>query len=731
MLPPIPFLRTLPVPPSACVAVAALLLAACGGGSSSPLPSSSLELKVVESGFEVSDGRSRLRLGMDGRMRWETAEATLLLADLGGERAPSEPNPDYDEFNDIEQGIDRAYPGLPDQTYRPLAYLSAAGWQQLTRLRDPRVTEDAVSFDAETSDGHGALLRYRFAADGALELLFRPNAPEIQAVSTAWSSPVDQRYFGGGQRFSGFELRGSSLPLWISHGPRSNRATSTNEIAASFFWCPCGWGAWAPSDARGEINFAEPAEHDDAVRLMQEDEALEIVLYRGTPREILSAHTARAGRPQWTPPDWMWRPMVWQDSDTSTESVRQLVHGMKDRGIPLGAVWLDNPWDAGKASHDFDPARFEDPDALIREVHELGVRFMVWLSPFVTGEYEQQASERGWRVTGTRPDDNDATYYPVRGIDPHLDFTHPQAVAWWQDRLRALIRRGVDGFKVDRGEEDLSEDSVWHNGLPNRLNHNAYVDRYQRAIFEALQAERPDGDFAIFSRGGWNGSARWTGHWAADNGSFFGELGLTQALRSLLSLSASGFPFSGSDIGGYAGLRQDAGEGVGGIPVLTPGEPLYIRWTQLGAFSPSMQTPVPPWWVNERTAQIYRRYATLHDRLVPYIAAAARESVQHGVPIVRPMPYEYPDDPLALEALDQYLFGPDLLVAPVTTLLEGGLIAGTRLVYIPPGRWKNFWTGNVQEGPRRIPVLVGLDQIPLFVRDGAQLPPGVSAGELP
>ena len=233
------------------------------------------------------------------------------------------------------------------------------------------------------------------------------------------------------------------------------------------------------------------------------------------------------------------------------------------------------------------------------------------------------------------------------------------------------------------------------------------------------------------SRGGWNGSARWTGHWAADNGSFFGELGLTQALRSLLSLSASGFPFSGSDIGGYAGLRQDAGEGVGGIPVLTPGEPLYIRWTQLGAFSPSMQTPVPPWWVNERTAQIYRRYATLHDRLVPYIAAAAVESVQHGVPIVRPMPYEYPDDPLALEALDQYLFGPDLLVAPVTTLLEGGLIAGTRLVYIPPGRWKNFWTGNVQEGPRRIPVLVGLDQIPLFVRDGVQLPPGVSAGELP
>ena len=694
---------------------------------------SSGSLKAVKQGSEliVGDGRSELRLSLEGwSSEWRDARGSL-LRDAAPTGQDPIANPDYARHNDKQDGIDQAYPGLPQVSYRPLSYLTADGWQRVTGIAQWRVDGNTLEIEASTTDGAGAGLRYRFASDGALELRFRPKAATVQAVSTAWDSPESQHYYGGGQRFSAFDMRGTSLPLWISHGPRSNRASSTNEIAASFFWCPCGWGAWSPSDARGEINFAETAERGDALRIAQETDTLEVVLYRGRPREILGAHTARAGRPQWTPPSWMWRPMVWQDSDTTTETVRKLVNGMRERDIPLGAVWLDNPWDAGKASFDFDPARFEDPDALIREVRGQGVRFMVWLSPFVTGDYETLARSRGWAVEGTRPDNNDATYYPVRGIDPHLDFTHPEAVAWWQEGLRRLVRRGVDGVKVDRGEEDLSEESVWHNGLPNRLNHNAYVDRYHRAIFESFKAERPDGDFAIFARGGWNGSGRWAGHWAADNGSFVGELGLTQALRSLLSLSVSGFPYNGSDIGGYAGLRQDMGESAGGQPLLTPGESLYIRWTQLGAFSPVMQTPVPPWWVNERSVRVYRRYAVLHDRLVPYIDTAARLAISEGVPIVRPMPFEYPEEPLALAADDQYLFGPDILVAPVTTLLEGGLPAGLRMVFIPPGRWVNFWTGVVQEGPKRISVLAPLDQVPLFVREGAQLPPGVSAAELP
>ncbi|NKF23359.1 glycoside hydrolase family 31 protein [Solimonas marina] len=725
------------------VALLGLLLVACGGGSSPATDGggtttggdgtggSTLELSQDAERFVIGDGTTQVELTRDGwHLRWTDADGATRVEDAADDGTVTQTNPDYARFNDRQDGIDKAYPGLPEVSYKPLAYRDNAQWHYATGASAVSVDGDTATVQVTTDDGLGATLTLRFAGDGTLSLHYAPAAAGVDAVSTAWNSPDSERYFGGGERFSGVQLRGSALPLWISHGPGANREGSTNEIAASFFWCPCGWGLAADSDARGEIVFARRNERADAGRITIENDTLDLVYYRGTPRQIVAAQTARVGRPQWTPPEWMWQPMVWQDSDTSTESVMALVDGMQDRDIPLGAVWLDNPWDAGKASFDFDASRFDDADALIREVHDKGVRFMVWLSPFVSGDAQTRTETNGWTVTGTRADGNDATYYPTRGIDTHLDFTNPAAYAWWRDGLEGLIARGVDGVKVDRGEEDLSDDSVWHNGLPNRLNHNAYIDHYHEAIFDAFEAERPDGDFAIFARGGWNGSARWAGHWAADNTSVLGELGLTQALRSLLSLSMSGFAFNGSDIGGYAGARQDLGESGCGIPLLPPGYATYVRWTQLGALSPIMQTPVPPWWVSDRAVTIYRRYATLHERLVPYIAAAARQTIDDGLPIVRPLPFAYPDDAQAVAADDEYLFGPDLLVAPVTSVLSG-LAVTARTVYLPAGRWRQFWTGTVIDGPATRVELVPLEQIPLYVRDGAILPSGVSPEELP
>jgi alpha-D-xyloside xylohydrolase len=738
----------------ALLASATFILAACGGhhdqtqpqngggtssgggttgGTTGPTGSNGNALKVAETPTQFTVGNATTSFVLSRatwHLQWTSPAGNTLVQDAAASGPASQVNPDFAKFNNLQDGINEAYPGLPQVSYRPLAYLTGSQWHYATGTKSVQVSGDTATVAVTTDDGLGATLMLTFAADGTIKLHYAPAAPNVTAVSTSWDSPATQAYFGGGQRFSAVNMRNTALPLWISHGPGSNRQTSTNEIVAPFFWCPCGWGAAINSDARGEIVFARSDERPDAVRATIENNTLDLVYYNGTPAKMLSAYIARVGGPQWTPPDWMWKPMVWQDGDTTTASVNQLVDGMQTRNIPLGAVWLDNPWDNGQGSFDFDPARFADPAGLISQIHNKGVRLMVWLSPYVNGTYQTDYAAKDWTITGTRPDNNEATYYPPRGLSTHVDFTNPDTYAAWRDSLRALIHRGVDGVKVDRGEEDLSEASVWHNGLPNRLNHNAYIDDYHHAIFDAFHAERPNDDFVILARGGWNGSARWAGHWEADNQSEPGEEGLTQALRSLMSLSMSGFAFTGGDIGGYAGSRQNTGVAGFNNPDLTPTEGTYIRWTELGALSPVMQTPVPPWWVTDHAISVYRRYATLHDRLVPYIAAAARTTIADGTPIVRPLPYAYPSDPDAVAADDEYMFGPDLLVAPVTSSLST-VGVGTRHIYLPAGTWHDFWTGAVYQGPQSRTVLPDVDTLPLYVRDGATLPPGVSAAELP
>jgi alpha-glucosidase (family GH31 glycosyl hydrolase) len=240
-------------------------------------------------------------------------------------------------------------------------------------------------------------------------------------------------------------------------------------------------------------------------------------------------------------------------------------------------------------------------------------------------------------------------------------------------------------------------------------------------MYDAFRAQSRGDDFLVIARGGYSGSARHAAQWAGDNVSLAGPAGLDQALNSLLSLSMSGFPWSGSDIGGYVGTRQDRS----GDPVGVPTKGTYVRWAQLGALSPVMQTAIPAYEFDAETVDVYRRYSELHTALAPYTAAAAEESRRSGTPIVRPLPFAFPDDPVAARTDDSYLYGPDLLVAPIhdSSVESGG--PGARQVHLPAGEWADFWTGERFTGPRTMAVVAPLDTLPLYVREGAQLPAAV------
>jgi alpha-D-xyloside xylohydrolase len=232
---------------------------------------------------------------------------------------------------------------------------------------------------------------------------------------------------------------------------------------------------------------------------------------------------------------------------------------------------------------------------------------------------------------------------------------------------------------------------------------------YQRAVFEATQDVH--GYDLIWGRSGYAGSQRYPVHWGGDPGCTFEDM--AASLQGALSWILSGAAFASFDMGGFFG-----------IPTLTdpPSPELYVRWSQMGllfshARAHGHTAPREPWAYGEPALSIFRRYAQLRYRLLPYFYAAARR-VPGGVPLARPLVYDHPSDPTTWHIDDEYLLGPDLLVAPMF------VPRGRRNIYLPSGGWYDFWTDQRFDGARWITYDAELERLPLFVRAGAVIPMG-------
>ncbi len=616
-------------------------------------------------------------------------------------------NPTYAAFEPGDlQGHDIAYPGLPAVSTRPLAYLRAGSWEHVTALTQVSLVGSTATLTVQTSDGQGAVVVLTFRGR-ALDLDVQAAGPAPEAVAETLAVGATERIFGGGQRFTRPELTGLSVPLWVSHGLGADRHGGTNEIAVPYLASTAGWALAERRGARGELDVSVPA-RPGLVSAVLEDDRHALTLYAGGLADNLAAYTSDTGRNP-VPPRWAFRPMFWQDEDTQA-GVEAAVARLAAADIPVGAYWLDNPWLT--RTGDFTAgSRYPDLDGLLSRLHAQDVRVMTWLSPYVsTASVLDRAGAR--RVTGLPADNNDRTYVPPRGLDPHLDLTDPTTLTAFADGAASLLARGVDGFKLDRGEEDLGEGSIWSDGRPNRLQHNPYVVRYAAAMRQACAQVRPD-DCFLLARSGAAGTAAVTASWAGDSPTVEGPAGLRAALSSLLSLSLSGQPISGSDVGGYTAVQETQGT--------NPTAGLLVRWAWLSAFSPVFETPVDPLRYNAETVRAFRRAAVVKDRLVDYSRGLAVQAAADGTPPVRHLALAFPSDAVAAAVDDEYLYGPDLLVAPLTTgVSQPG--PATRQVYLPAGTWTNVFSGVSFTGPLTVPVVSPLDEAPVFLRAGAALP---------
>ncbi|MFG2924374.1 alpha-xylosidase [Streptomyces sp. NPDC048305] len=515
---------------------------------------------------------------------------------------------------------------------------------------------------------------------------------------------VGENVYGLGERFTPYVKNGQTVDIWQADGGTSSELAYKN---IPFYMSSRGYGVFV--NHPGKVSFEVGSESVGQVQFSVEDQTLEYYVVAGpTPKDVLSRYTALTGRPA-LPPAWSFGLWLTTSFCTSYDeaTVTSFVDGMAERGIPLSVFHFDCFWMREYQWSDFlwDPDVFPDPEGMLARLKERGLRISMWINPYIAQKSAlfAEGAENGYLVR--RPNGDVWQWDLWQPGMALVDFTNPAARAWYNDKLRVLLDQGVDCFKTDFGER-IPTDVVWHDGSDPERMHNYYAQIYNRTVFELLEKERGAGEAVLFARSATAGGQQYPVHWGGD--CFASFTAMAESLRGGLSLSLSGFGFWSHDIGGFEG---------------TPDPAVFKRWLAFGLLSSHSRlhgnvSYRVPWEFGEEAVDVARKFTLLKHRLMPYLYGVAAEAHRTGIPMMRPMLAEFPEDPASRTLDRQYMLGPDLLVAPVFT--EDGEVE----YYVPEGTWTSLLTGERVTGPAWRHETHGFDSLPLLVRDGAVLPWG-------
>lgn len=511
-------------------------------------------------------------------------------------------------------------------------------------------------------------------------------------IAASFSLAPDEKLFGGGESFTRLDKRGQKMVLWTYDAYSAQTPFMYKPVP--FFMSSRGYGMFVHTSA--PLTFDLGHSYDGANVIYLGDDSLDLFFFIGSPKEILTEYTALTGRAP-TPPLWSFGLWMGQENESdSEEGTREVAGKLREHRIPSDVIHLDVGWTEvpHRCDFEFSPSRFPTAEKMLSDLRERGFRLSLWQLPYFNpmNRLHGEAIREGHVILSAngKPPVDDAV----------IDLTSPEAVDWYKGKLRALLEMGVGVFTADFGEA-APFSGLYHTKAGGFHEHNLYPLRYNRAVTEAT--EEVTGESVIWARSAWAGSQRYPLHWGGDAETT--DTALAATLRAGLSLGLCGFSFWGHFIGGFS-FRSPAD--------------LYLRWLAFGALCSHTRChgapPRMPWEYGEEFTGEFRRIVELKYRLMPYVYAQARRCSGLGHPMIRPLFFEYPDDRTSWCIEDEYLFGTDLLVAP---LMER---ARERDVYLPPGVWIDYQSGEAHEGSRWRSIRAGELPVVLLVRDGAAVP---------
>ena len=492
------------------------------------------------------------------------------------------------------------------------------------------------------------------------------NARRINPVFTL---TADEMIFGCGESATGLNKAGQKVNLFVTdpQGPETDQMYKP----IPFFMSNRGYGMFMHTSAPVTCDFG--ATYIGLNKMFMGDENLDLFVFFGEPKDILDEYTDLVGKPG-MPPLWSFGTWMSRITYFSEKEGYDVAANIRKNKYPCDVIhfdtgWFDVDW---QCDYKFSENRFQNPQQMLKDLRSQGFHVCLWQLPYFTpkNRYFSELIEKDMYVK------NGNGELPYE--DVVLDFSNPETVKWYQDKLAGLLNIGVSAIKVDFGEA-APLNGIYASGKSGWYEHNLYPVRYDMAVSEITK--KLHNENIMWARAAWAGSQRYPLHWGGDAATT--NTGLLGTLRAGLSFGLSGFSFWSHDMGGFVKA--------------TP-EDLYCRWIPFGFLTSHTRAhgapPTEPWlYDSKRVQDVFRKSAEMKYRLMPYVYAQAKECTEKGLPMLRALFVEFPDDPGAWKVDDEYLFGSQILVAP---LLESGMTG--RTVYLPEGKWIDYQTEKVYEG---------------------------------